>query len=223
MTFAAPSSTSVTHRAAARRERRGDVEFAMTIASLCRPTHRNAIALLVVAAVGVPLAAESPQQTFAKTWAGRTVTVKATLYSLIFNERGKLGTTRSGLREGLVVATPSKGAYFQFDGRQGRAEIARNSLDGFIAAVNAEYEQNALDVRPYRKLEAVAINRYDPGVELLITGVQVGPDQVRFELSAGGGETATAIRIKWPVPLSKSFNERPLVENVLQQFVDIQP
>ena len=185
--------------------------------------NRNAIALLIVAAAGIPLAAESPQQTFAKTWEGRTVTVKATLYSLIFNERGKLGTTRSGLREGLVVATPSKGAYFQFDGRQGRGEIVRKDLQGFVAAVNAEYEKDALDVRPYRKLEAVAINRYDPGVELSITAVRVGPDQVRFELSAGSGDTATAIRIKWPVPLSKSFNERPLVENVLQQFLDIQP
>ena len=185
--------------------------------------NRNAIALLLVAAAGIPLAADSPQQTFAKTWEGRTVTVKTTLYSLIFNERGKLGTTKSGLREGLIVVTPSKGAYFQFDGRQGRGEIVRKDLQGFVAAVNAEYEKDALDVRPYRKLEAVAINRYDPGVELLITGVRIGPDQVRVDLATGSGETATAIRIKWPVPLSKAFNERPLVENVLQQFVDIQP
>jgi hypothetical protein len=195
----------------------------MTIATLYRRMTRNVVALFVVAAAGVPLAAERPQQTFAKTWEGRTVTVKTTLYSLIFNERGKLGTTRSGLREGLIVVAPSKGAYFQFDGRQGRGEIVRNNLQGFVAAVNAEYEKDALDVRPYRKLEAVAINRYDPGVELRVIGVSVGPDQVRVDLATGNGETATAIRIKWPVPLSKDFNERPLVENVLQQFFDIQP
>jgi hypothetical protein len=195
----------------------------MTIATLYRRATRNAVALLVVAAAGVPLAADSPQQTFAKTWEGRTVTVKTTLYSLIFNERGKLGTTRSGLREGLLVVTPSKGAYFQFDGRQGRGEIVRNNLQGFVAAVNAEYEKDALDVRPYRKLEAVAINRYDPGVELLIVGVRMLPDEVRLDLGASDGTLATAIRIKWPVPLSKSFNERPLVENVLQQFFDMQP
>jgi hypothetical protein len=192
----------------------------MTIATLCRPANRTAIALLAAATLGVTLRADSPQQTFAKTWEGRTVTVKTTLYSLIFNERGKLGTTRSGLREGLIVVTPSKGAYFQFDGRQGRGEIVRTDLHGFLAAVNAEYEKNTLDVRPYRKLEAVAINRYDPGVELLITGVRVGPDLVRVDLATGDGETATAIRIKWPVPLSKAFTERPLVENVLQQFFD---
>ena len=56
-----------------------------------------------------------------------------------------------------------------------------------------------------------------------VIGVSVGPDQVRVDLATGNGETATAIRIKWPVPLSKAFNERPLVENVLQQFFDIQP
>jgi len=195
----------------------------MTIATLYRRVTRNVVALLVVAAAGVPLAADTPQQTFAKTWEGRTVTVKTTLYSLIFNERGKLGTTRSGLREGLIVVTPSKGAYFQFDGRQGRGEIVRNNLQGFVAAVNAEYEKDALDVRPYRKLEAVAINRYDPGVELLIVGVRMLPDEVRVDLSAGDGTLATGIRIKWPVPLSKAFNERPLVENVLQQFFDIRP
>jgi len=193
----------------------------MTIATLYRRMTRNVVALFVVAAAGVPLAAERPQQTFAKTWEGRTVTVKTTLYSLIFNERGKLGTTRSGLREGLIVVTPSKGAYFQFDGRQGRGEIVRNNLQGFVAAVNAEYEKDALDVRPYRKLEAVAINRYDPGVELRVIGVRMLPDEVRVDLSAGDGTLATAIRIKWPVPLSKAFNERPLVENVLQQFFDM--
>jgi hypothetical protein len=40
----------------------------MTIASLYRLFYRNAIALLVVAAACVSLAAETPQQTFAKTW-----------------------------------------------------------------------------------------------------------------------------------------------------------
>ena len=168
------STSAVPDCAEARRERRRDAESAMTIATLYRRMTLNMVALLVVAAAGVPLAADSPQQTFAKTWEGRTVTVKTTLYSLIFNERGKLGTTRSGLREGLIVVTPSKGAYFQFDGRQGRGEIVRNNLQGFVAAVNAEYEKDALDVRPYRKLEAVAINRYDPGVELLIVGVDRG-------------------------------------------------
>jgi hypothetical protein len=192
----------------------------MSIATLSRRMSGRALVPLILAAATATLAADSPQQTFAKAWAGRAVTLKTTLYSLIYNERGKLGTTRSGLREGLVVATPSKGAYFQFDGRQGRGEIARTTIQGFVAAVNAEYEGDALDVRQFRKLEAVAINRYDPGVELLVAAVRIEPDQVRFELSVPDGDTVTAIRIKWPVPLSKSFTERILVEQLLEQFVE---
>jgi hypothetical protein len=178
---------------------------------------------LVLAATTTTLAAESPQQTFVKMWEGRTVTVKSTLYSVIYNERGKLGSTRSGLREGLIVATPSNGAWFQFDGRQGRSEVIRQDLRGFVAAVNAEYEQDALEVRQYRKLEAISINRYDPGVELRVIGVRIDRDQVRFDFGTDDGETVTGIRIKWPVPWSKSFSERALVENLLQQFVETQP
>src|SRR5262245_25938591 len=80
---------------------------------------RSLVSLIAVACAGVALAAESPQEAFARAWEGRHVTVKSTLYSLIYTERGKLGTTHSGLREGVIVITPSQGAYFQFDGRQG--------------------------------------------------------------------------------------------------------
>jgi len=198
-----------------------DLETAMPIATLSRRMkQRTLVPLILAAATATRAAADTPQQTFAKAWQGRAVTLKATLYSLIYNERGKLGTTRNGLREGLVVATPSKGAYLQFDGRQGRGEIARTTVQGFVAAVNAEYEGDQLDVRQYRKLEAVAINRYDPGVELTVAAVRIEPDQVRFELSVPAGDTVTAIRIKWPIPLSKSFTERTLVEQLLQQFVE---
>ena len=177
----------------------------------------------MLAAATATGAADSPQQTFVKAWEGRAVTVKSTLHSLIYNERGKLGTRRSGLREGLLVVTPSQGAYFQFDGRQGRGEVVRTNLQGFVAAVNAEYERDALDVRPYRKLEAIAINRVDPGAALLVVAVRVDRDEVRFELASKGGDAVTGIRVKWPVPWSKSFTERALVESVLQQFLEPTP
>ena len=177
--------------------------------------------VFALVAAGATLEAETPQQTFAKAWQGRPVTVKATLYSLIYNERGKLGTTRSGLREGLVVATPSQGAYFQFDGRQGRPEVRQKNLERFVVAVNTAYQPDELDVRSFRKLEAVAINRYDPGVELIVSGVRVGVDQVTFEFATAiGDEAVTAVRVKWPVPLSKVFTERPLVLEALEQFVE---
>jgi hypothetical protein len=183
---------------------------------------RAPLFVLALVSAAAALAAESPQQAFVEAWEGRTVTVKSTLYSLLYNERGKLGTSRSGLREGLVVASPAKGAYFQFDGRQGRHEVIQYDLNKVLAAVNTAYEPDVLDVRQYRKLEAVAINRYDPGAELLVTYVRVARDQVQFEFAkADGGEAVTGIRVKWPVPLSKDFSERALVEDLIQRFVEI--
>ena len=184
---------------------------------------RALLFLLVFAAAGATLEGDdSPQQAFVRLWEGRTVTVRSTLYSLIYNERGKLGTSRSGLREGLIVATPTQGAYFQFDGRQGRNEVIQTDLQRFVAAVNKVYEPDSLDVRSYRKLEAVTINRYDPGVELVVTSVRVEPDQVRFQFARADGEdVVTGIRVKWPVPLSKVFSERPLVEGLVQRFVEV--
>jgi hypothetical protein len=183
---------------------------------------RALLFVLAVAWTGTLVAADSPQQAFVRVWEGRAVTVRAALYSLIYNERGKLGTSRSGLREGLIVATPPEGAYLQFDGRQGRHDVTGHDLDRFVAAVNTMYEPDALDVRSYRKLEAVAINRYDPGVELVVTGVRVDRDEVRFEFAkTGGDEPVTGIRVKWPVPLSKTFSERELVEDLILRFVDV--
>jgi hypothetical protein len=45
--------------------------------------------------------------------------------------------TRSGLREGLLVATPSQGAYLQFDGRQGRDTVMVDEPEGLVSAINA--------------------------------------------------------------------------------------
>jgi hypothetical protein len=201
-------------------------ETPATAGSGPRRDFKSAIAvagLYLLAAVpfGAVLVADTPQRSFARAWQGRTVKVKSTLYSLIYNERGKLGTTRSGLREGLIVATPSQGAYFQFDGRQGRTDVRQKDLEKFVATVNTTYQPDDLDVRNYRKLEAMAINRYDAGVALVVSGVRVGRDQVTFEFAAApGDEAVTALRIKWPVPLSKAFGEAPLIEGVLQQFVE---
>ena len=90
------------------------------------------------------------------------------------------------------------------------------------AAVNAAYSPDHLDVRNFRKLEALAINRYDPGVELVVSGVRINPDEVTCEFAAAPGEeSVTAVRIKWPLPITKRFNERPQVEGVLQQFIEL--
>jgi hypothetical protein len=91
-----------------------------------------------------------------------------------------------------------------------------------VAEVNANYEPDSLDMRPYRKVEALAVNQFDPGVTLVVRDVRIDRDQVKLDLAMElRGETVTALRVKWPVPLSKDFTERTLVEGLIQQYVAV--
>ena len=180
------------------------------------------IGLIVLAAIGT-VAAESPQQAFVKAWKGQPVVVKTALYSLVYNERGKLGTTTSGKREGVLVVTSSAGAYFQFDGRQARDTVVAKDLAQLITAVSAAYEANGLDVRPYRRLEPVGVERFEPGHELVVSDVRIERDELTLELAqpGGGRDTMTSLRVKWPLPFAPSFSERILLEELVRRFVDI--
>ena len=100
-------------------------------------------------------ATETPQQAFVKRWEGQPVVVKQTLYTLVYNERGRLGNTRSGKRDGLTVVTPSAGTYLQFDGRQGRDDVVERQPQKVVEAVSVAYQPDSLDIRPYRKVEPV--------------------------------------------------------------------
>ena len=185
---------------------------------------------VLVIALSAPLstlaAADTPQQAFARTWQGQNVIVKRSLYTLVYNERGLLGNTRGGKRDGLLVATPVEGAYLQFDGRQGREDVVERDPERMFNAVSVMYEPDSLDVRSYRKVEPVTVTRYDSGWELRVNQVRVGIDTVNLSFSVRSGpdtgDLATSLRIKWPIPFSKSFAERNAVENVIRQFVDVQ-
>jgi hypothetical protein len=180
------------------------------------------VGLIVLGCLGATVEADSPQRAFAKAWTGRPVVLKRVLYSLIYNERGKLGTTRSGQREGLLVTTPLRGDYFQFDGRQARDTVVANNPDLLVKAVFTEYEPDALEVRSYRKLDPLAVHRFEPGVELIVSDVRVDRDEVKFEfVQPGGKDKLTSLRIKWPLPLSPAFEERSPLEDVLRRFVEI--
>jgi len=185
------------------------------------------IVALISIAVVEP-SADSLQQVFVKSWEGRDVIVKQPLYALVYNERGRLGNTHGARRDGLTVVTPNQGVYFQFDGRQGRDEVVQRDPQRMLEAVNAEYQGDSLDVRSYRKLEAVHLTRYDAGARLIVKNVRIDRDAVRLAfIQAAGlsdpGDVAATLTIKWPVPLSKAFTEQPLVEKLVRQYVDVPP
>jgi hypothetical protein len=181
------------------------------------------VVLVVSACLGTSVEVETPQRAFINAWNGQSVVLKRVLYSLIYNERGKLGTTRSGQHEGLLVATPLRGEYLQFDGRHARDTVTANDPELLVRAVATKYEPDSLDVRSYRKLEPLAVHRFEPGVELLVSAVRIGRDEVKLEFVQpnGGKSTMTSLRIKWPLPLSPGFGERLPLEDVLRQFVEI--
>lgn len=181
------------------------------------------IALLVLACTTTTVEAENPRQAFVNAWKGQPVVVKTELLSLVFNERGRLGNTRSGRREGLLVVTSSSDEHLQFDGRQGRDTVVAKDPARLVEAVSAAYQGDTLDVRPYRRIEPLAIERFVRGAALVVSNVRIERDEVKleFQLPDGSRDTMTSLRVRWPLPLSSSFSERRHLEDLLQRFVEI--
>ena len=186
---------------------------------------RSALVFVALALARSSVAAETPQQAFARSWVGKTVTVKQVLYTLVYNERGVLRNVHTGRRQGITVVTPSEGVFFQFDARQGREDVVERQPHKIFEAVNVEYRPDELDLRAARKIEPVVLERLDPGVELVVSGVRIDRDTVIVTFSQAGapdagGDSATSLRVKWSVQLSKTFSERDAVETLIRQFVD---
>jgi hypothetical protein len=163
---------------------------------------------------------ETPLQQFARAWEHQNVVVKRALYTLVYDERGKLGNTYEGKRDGLTVVTPT-GVLLQFDGRQGRSEVVCANAEDVVGAVRTQYNPDALDLRSYRKLNPIVVHRYDPGVELVVLTARVSRDTIRFGLALPGQDVeATSLTVRWTTPFSKTFSEREIVEGLLGWFVE---
>jgi hypothetical protein len=185
-------------------------------------------ALAVVAiAVSVLSAGENPQQAFAKNWEGRTVVLKQSLYTLVYDERSRIGKVREGKRDGLTVVTPFEGTYLQFDGRRGRDDIKETEPQRLKDAVATTYISDALfELEASRTIVPIVVNRHDAGVECVVRKVQLDRYSVRLLLASPGGvdgdqDSLTSLTVKWPIPLSKSLSERDSIENLIRRFVEI--
>jgi hypothetical protein len=180
--------------------------------------------LFSVVAAGSIVAAETPQRAFTADWQGRSVVIRQRLYSLVYNERGKLGNTYNGRREGLVVVTPQDGVFYVFPARHNRDDVSMRDLGGMIEAVDREYVPDALDVRGYRKVEPLSLAQYDPGGELVVARAEVLKDMVRLTFSQAGGpdrdDPVSSLTVRWPLPLSKSFTERAQIEQLIGRYVE---
>lgn len=185
-----------------------------------------AIAIGVTSSIALLAAADNPRKAFAESWRGKRVEIKRTLFTLAFNERGKLAKVYHDRREGLVVATPSAGSFLQFDGRDGEPDIKARDPEQVVDRINESYRrQEALDVGFYLRVEPLLVVRYEPGGALTVKDVSVERSRVRISFrslapDAPQDQLATALIVQWPTEFSPTFTERPLVEDVIRQFVD---
>jgi hypothetical protein len=187
-------------------------------------------ALVVLAtAVTVLSAGENPQQALAKNWEGRTVVLKQPLYTLVYDERSRIGMVREGKRDGLTVVTPSEGTYLQFDGRRGRDDIKETEPQRLKEAVATAYVgESLLALEASRTIEPIVISRHEPGVECVVRKILLSRYTVKLVFASRSGidgdqDPLTSLTVKWPVPLSKSLTEREAIENLIRVFVEIKP
>lgn len=184
------------------------------------------LAVSIVCATAAAGAVEKPVKTFAKDWEGRRVVLKRTLYTLIYDEVGRLGATRHGKVEGLTVATPSSGTYYRFAGRRPEDEIVDRDPNRLVDLVSAHYQRSMhLEVGTISAVTPVMLMQYPAGVELVVRSVQVDRDRVRLVLHkaepGAEGDLATSLTIQWPTHLSTGFTERAMVEALMLQFVGV--
>jgi hypothetical protein len=181
--------------------------------------------LLVASAVAIR-AAENPTAAFRREWEGRRVTVQRTLLTLVYDERSRVSKTTRGKREGLVVATPSKGSFYLFTGRREVDDITHSDPDRLFAMVKTNYRKDRnLDDGYVQIVNPLHLVQYDKGIQLVVRRVEIDRSTVRLVLfkPESTEEMATSLTVAWPTPLSSDFEERGEIERVVSQFMVTAP
>jgi hypothetical protein len=180
------------------------------------------LAVGLACAMTVPQAADHPMKAFANAWKGRRVVLTQTLYTVRYDEVGKMGITYRDKLAGLSVATPT-GSYFEFDGGPDESIVDRDPIRVFNLMKTRYRRAMHLDVGTVAKITPVVLTRYEPGVTLVVTGVEIERDMVRLAFRRTEPEDtqgfATTLTVRWPVPFSKGFTERALVDGIVARFV----
>jgi len=163
------------------------------------------------------------KKTFISSWQGRTVTLTRPLYSIVYNERARFMPLmkRESKVAGLTVVTPTE-TYYQFDSRrEDEPDIRDADPMHVITALQHQYRRPAhLDEGMVQDVEAVRLQRYEPGVTLLVNRLQVEGDRLRvFFTDTANADHETTLTVQWPSPLSKDLIEAPVLETLLGRFL----
>ena len=182
-----------------------------------------AVITIMVAAATLSLhAAESEKKSFLAAWQDRTVVLKRTLFSIVFDERSKwLPIKHEGRVTGLTVGTPGT-MYYQFDARrESEDDIVATDPNVIVATLRDQYRRSTyLDNGFVQDVQAVTLVRYEPGVALVIKKIQIDRDRVRLLLHKDRkGDLSTTLTVKWPAPLSKELSEGAEIEDILDRYL----
>jgi hypothetical protein len=185
------------------------------------------LGILALVGSGPILAAESQLEAFRRDWQGRTVILQRLLLTLVYDERGRTGSIARGKREGLTVATPSKGSYYLFSGRRAVEDLTSPDPDRLFDMVKTNYRSDRNLGEGYVQIVTpLHLVQYVKGVELVVRRVEFERrSTVRLVLfkPESKEEMATTLTIEWPAPLSTDLDERAEVENVIRGFLIPRP
>lgn len=190
-----------------------------------RPLALTFIILILVAAPTIR-AAESKAEVFRREWQDRTVSVHRTLVTMAYDERGRVGATYRGKREGLTVTTPTKGYHYLFPGRQSVDDLTDTDPERLVDLVKKRYRRDRnLDMDSVQIVTPLHLVQYVRGIELVVRRVQIDRSTVKLELfkTEPPDEFATSLTVQWPTPFSSDFHERAEVENVIRGFLTPRP
>ncbi len=169
--------------------------------------------------------ASDSRKEFIDSWQGSRVAVTRTLYTVVYDERGKLSRVSRGKRDGLTVVTP-EGVFFRFQPRGSEEQVSgRNPQEVFDKIRGIYGRAGALDVLPFKRIEPSVLTQYEPGVELVVRSVEIERDRVRLVLANEAStettekQIATTLTVQWLGNLSEALSERPEIERLMGQFI----
>ena len=180
------------------------------------------VCLLLTVLSTAPIgAADNSFEVFRREWQGRRVTVQRMLLTLVYEERGRTGSTRVK-RDGLNVVTPSKGNYLLFTGRQSVEDLVDTNADRLFEQIKVNYRRDRnLGEGFVQAVNPLHLVQHISGLQLVVARVEIERSTVRVMLAKPEtpADMTTSLTIQWPAPFSSNLEERAEIERVISQFV----
>ena len=158
---------------------------------------------------------------FTRTWNQRPVVVRSVLYTVVYDEVGRVGIHYRGKQAGLTVATPSS-HYYEFDSPGSDDNIVETTPNDVFSEMSTRFNRAYhLDIGTVKTITPLLLRQFEPGVTLVVDSVKLERNRVRLEFRRTDkeGGFATSLIVAWPTPFSKAFGEREPVERVIHRFV----